>query len=223
MGPGPLRSDPPRPHQIQKEQIRSSGLWCVFEDPDADARTANIFWRREACRDVLPLAISDQSCGSDHEYFRLAGLSCRVITHRDENTNLCHVLFAQDGRFFQLEICGAVHLEDGLLLTPVLPAPALRSARILGIRRLADLMSHGYLRPSLYPPERRGPRLMRVVQALDGALAGASQRDIGIALFGLDRVEREWHHPHNYLRDHVRRAIGHGRRLMAGGYRKLLA
>jgi hypothetical protein len=191
-----------------------------FEDPNFDGRVADVFWQRQVCRHVLPLTASTRYGRSEGHHFSLTGLHCRVAIERAADR--CHILFAENGRALQVEISGDANFEDRILLTPALPPPGLRAARLLAIRRLADLMTHGHLRPSLYPPERRAARLARVLQALDGSLAGLSQRDIAIALFGEARVDRDWHHPHNYLRDHVRRAIIYGRELMEGGYRKLL-
>ena len=98
----------------------------------------------------------------------------------------------------------------------------LRRARLQAVRRLNDLMRHGSLRAVHYPREPRGARLARVIQAFDGAEAGAPQREIAVALFGRARVERDWHASHNPLRDHVRRAIARGRQLTQSGYRQFL-
>ncbi|MDE2184196.1 MAG: DUF2285 domain-containing protein [Alphaproteobacteria bacterium] len=109
-----------------------------------------------------------------------------------------------------------------MLVTPALPIRRLAPSRILGVKRLSDMITHGQLRPALYPREHRAARLARVAQALDGWLADASYREIAIALFGNSRVERDWRHPGNHLRDQVRRAIGYGRALMDGGYQRFL-
>ena len=191
-----------------------------FEDPAFDGRVADVFWQRQACRHVLPLAASTQYDSSEGHYFSLKNLHCRVAIEREADR--CHILFAESGRALQVEISGDVDFENCVLFTPVLSPPKLRATRLLAVRRLSDLMMHRCLRPSLYPPERRSARLTRVLQALDGSLAGTSHRDIGIALFGEARIDRDWHHQHNYLRDHVRRAIAYGRNLMEGGYRRLL-
>lgn len=193
----------------------------IFEDPALDARSAAVFWREDICSEVLPVAVSAQFQSCTIPRLSLEELHCRVVTLPGDKPDHCHILFSQQGRSLQLSVCGASLLDKGKLLTPVLSDPTLHTARQLGIRRLTDLLDCGCLRPSLYPAEARGIRLARVVQALDGELAGAAHREIGIALFGKARVEKEWHHPHNYLRDHVRRAISHGRDMMAG-YRRLL-
>lgn len=198
-------------------------LWPLvrFEDPALDARSAAVLWQREVCSEVLPVAISAQFQNCKIPRLSLQELHCRVITLPGDNPDHCHILFSQQGRSLQLSVCGASLLDRGSILTPMPADLTLHGMRHLGVRRLADLLDCGCLRPSLYPPEARAVRLTRVMQALDGELAGAAHREIGTALYGKERVEQEWHHPHNYLRDHVRRAIAHGRDMMFG-YKRLL-
>jgi hypothetical protein len=58
--------------------------------------------------------------------------------------------------------------------------------------------------------------------ALDGHLAGVPHRQIAIAMFGEERVARDWSDPGEHMRDAVRRAIARGLALMEGGYRMFL-
>ena len=151
----------------------------------------------------------------------LENLQCRTTVSPPDADYRRDVLLAQDGRSLQLAVFGETPLAEALLVTPVLPSLA-TDRRLRAVRRLADLVKHGWMRPFLYPRERRANRLVHVVQALDGWQADASHRDIGIALFGEARVERDWTDPRDHLRDQVRRAIRHGRDLMADGYRRFL-
>jgi len=63
---------------------------------------------------------------------------------------------------------------------------------------------------------------MRALQALDGALASASHRDIGESIFGPEAMTSRWH-ADSELRAQLRHLIRRGRALMNGGYRTLLA
>lgn len=200
-------------------------MWGLlrFENPSLDARNANVFWRMRACREVLPLAASPMRRGTEANMLRLKNLQCRATVHPFGADRRQDVLFAQDGRFLQLAVFGDTPLEEALLLTPALPSSIYRGSRLLAVRRLTDLVQHQAIRPSLYPRERRAPRLMRVAQALDGWLAKASYHDIAVALFGPARVERDWRDPREHLRDQVRRAVRYGRDLMESGYRQFLA
>jgi len=194
-----------------------------FDDPDHDALVANVFWRMTACLEVLPIATAPMRKGTAAATLNLVNLQCRTTVCPLDAEHRQDVLFAQDGRFLQLAVFGETPLAEALLLTPALPAPGYADSRLLSVRRLTDLVKHGWMRPSLYPRQQRAQRLMRVVQALDGWQAEVSHRDIGIALYGDARVERDWMHPGDNLRDQVRRAIRYGRDLMADGYKRFLS
>jgi hypothetical protein len=73
----------------------------------------------------------------------------------------------------------------------------------------------------VFPSSRSTLVHMRMLQALDGSLAGASQRDIAGALFGKEAVTRRWY-ADSELRAQVRHLIRKGRALMLGEYRRLL-
>jgi hypothetical protein len=143
------------------------------------------------------------------------------MVHPDRN-GTHHVLFAQDGRFLQLEVKGTIGLEDAQLMTDVILPPTLVAERVLALKRLTDLMAHGALRAALYPPDPRGRRLSFVIQTVDAWLAEAPYREIAIATFGARQVERDWRDPRDHLRDRIRRAVRRGRGLMTGGYREFL-
>jgi hypothetical protein len=75
---------------------------------------------------------------------------------------------------------------------------------------------------NLYPLDRRAGRFWRILQVLDGAVAGLRQREIASVVFGSERVNREWQ-VESHLRDHIRRTIAQGRQLVKCGNRRLLA
>ncbi len=179
-----------------------------------------MLWRRAACGGVLPVAALVQPSDGTSRQLDFARMQCRVTVHRDDDVQ--HVLFSDGGRSLQLEVRGVRPLDNAMLLTPALPICKLAASRLLGVKRLSDLTTHGQLRPALYPKDRRAPRLMRVAQALDGWLDEATHREIGSAVFGTARVEHDWNHPGGHMRDQVRRAIGYGRTLMDGGYQRFL-
>ncbi len=58
---------------------------------------------------------------------------------------------------------------------------------------------------------------LRALQALDGAQAGASHRDIAQTLFGLEAVVRRWH-ADGELRAQVRHLLRRAEAYMQGGY-----
>jgi hypothetical protein len=58
--------------------------------------------------------------------------------------------------------------------------------------------------------------------ALDGHLEGRSYREIAMVLYGKAAVRAYWTDDTRGLKSKVRRAVGRGKALMKGGYRKLL-
>lgn len=92
--------------------------------------------------------------------------------------------------------------------------------KILPLRRLVDLVRRGRFTVSLYPPDRRIERWIVALRVHDAIAVGASQREIGIVLFG-GRYEK-MEAASDSLRSRVRRLVADARRLGAGGYRSLM-
>lgn len=133
-----------------------------------------------------------------------------------------HLLFHDAGRSLQLAIDGASVLGPVRLLSDAILDLRYVGAHFSALEILNDLCVSGRLRARHFPPEPRGRRLRVILRALDGWLAGASYRDIAVALFGPTRVREDWADPRGHLRDRVRRAIRRGRALMRGGYLQFL-
>lgn len=153
--------------------------------------------------------------------FRLADLPIeRLVVH---HAGMQIILIIQSELTLQLNVQGADLAAPVHLFADVLPTPPMRSEQALVLAALNDLQTSGRFRSGRFPVEPRGARLRLVLQALDGSLAGASHRDIAIAIFGPDRVADSWRDPRSHLRDSVRRAISRGRMLMTGGYRQFVS
>ncbi|MEZ5831646.1 MAG: DUF2285 domain-containing protein [Dongiaceae bacterium] len=122
----------------------------------------------------------------------------------------------------QLVVAGGHVLEAPFLLTDLMAPRHPGGSRLTAMAALHGVCARRTrARPRSAEPVP-SPRLDFVLRALDGDLAGASQRQIAVALFGPRRVETEWRDPGGYIRDRVRRAIRRGRRIMTSGYLELL-
>jgi hypothetical protein len=192
-----------------------------FESPERDARSANVFWHRSLSREILPLIASKPEPA--HQYARLSldGLQCRMIVQAGRAGEQ-HILFAEDGRFFQLEVQGLPAIDTACLTTEIVFSPRLAAARVQALIRFADMVTHRHLRASLYRPERRASRWMMGLRAFDAMQAGASHRQIAGALFGETIVREDWSGRSDYLRLRVQRLLRFSERLVKGGYRHLL-
>lgn len=195
----------------------AGGECSPFADPDRNALDASIFWSPDICASVLTVR-AEPVCTDRHEpILDISKLRCRTIILRGAD-GVEHVLFANNGRSLQLVVHGATIRMPVHLLTSAISESQRIERRLHLLRRLSDLVHRGDLSPRLYPPDPRCRRLAFVLRVLDGALAGASQRDIANALFGTSRVASDWTESGGYLRDRLRRAIRRGRWLMQGGY-----
>jgi len=205
---------------MSEREPESSWPMVRLEDPRLDARHALPAWNGIACDEILPLRTGARPQEAIRTAIDFNRLRCRM-TMIEEQAGITHVLFAERGR--QLHLAVEAHPAGGTdLMTPALAPMQATIKRTLALRRLSDLAEHGELRAHLYPAETRAPRFARILQALDGALAGARHRDIAVSLFGELRVTQDWASPDNHLRDHVRRAVGQGRMMMADGFVRLL-
>lgn len=133
-----------------------------------------------------------------------------------------HVEFRDGDKALQLCVRGTSVFDPVHLMTDAIIDPHHVRARLDALADLNALLVDGRFSSRSRSDDPRGRRLRAVLQALDGWLAGASQRDIAVALFGEARVEADWRDPRDHLRDQVRRAVRRGRDLMEGGYRRLL-
>ena len=119
----------------------------------------------------------------------------------------------------------ARHLGDGDRFAYQIPAAADDRATwnaVTTFRALIPVARNGRQRPPLERPGRADFFHVRALQVLDGLAAGASQRELAIALFGSAAVARGWQ-PDCALRAQVRYLIRRARALMEGEYRSLIA
>lgn len=190
---------------------------CLYTDtPDIDARTADVFWLPAFAPAILPMHALPASAPMNANALTLRDLPCPA-TMLVAADGVQHVLLRAEGQNIQLAISGANVLEPVHLLAHFEFGGKDLCHQVEAFQQLNALIAGG---PS--PVKHETTRLRQVLQALDGSLAGASHREIAIALFGIERVEADWNDPRQNMRDRVRRAINRGRHFMNGGYRKFL-
>ncbi len=134
-----------------------------------------------------------------------------------------HVLVREGPRNLQFVADGASMLGPVRLLTNALVDARILRQRLVALEALNAVVQEGRLPAGLYPADPRSRRLRHVLQALDGWRAGETYRQIGMALFGEERVRSDWSDARHHLFDRVRRAVHRGRSLMTGEYRRFLA
>ncbi|MAS15471.1 MAG: hypothetical protein CMH69_19515 [Nitratireductor sp.] len=200
----------------------------VIECPDADCFTRwgaccclidgqpVLCWSPERNPLVLELDAVAAAC-------REAGFDCKdcpllkaVMRMGAEDQ---HVLFSDGARHLQLALSGADVLDGPLLLRCTLCGIEEFETKAILLRHLCGLYRHRRFLACLYPVERRARRWAEMLRAWDGADAGASQRDIAAVLFGERAATESWD---DLYRTRIQRLLRGARRMVEGGYLKLL-
>lgn len=96
------------------------------------------------------------------------------------------------------------------------------SPKLRTLARLEALHRLGRFPRSLFPQETGALKWARALQAYDGMVAGASQREIAVALEGESFVRDEWNGRSDFLRARVQRLLQLGRKMVNGGYKTIL-
>lgn len=210
---------------------QSWGL-AQLEDPDLDARRAHPVWD-DRMPALLHIYAIDAPAGETAELGldlwripgekRLAALPAGYALQVRDATGTVHFLRARLGPGVldgQPALC-TVPLDTRLHAQAALLAE--HAAHFAPRRAAASGQVHPALR-HVYPPVHAVTQAslhhLHALQALDGALAGASQRHIAEALYGAERMRTCWH-ADSALRAQVRHSLARGYALMRGGYRQL--
>lgn len=191
-----------------EEVARPWGLQFVA-DPNLPAQVADVFWRPEVAPAlVVTLEPSFSPAASP---LRLGG-------------NVALQRRGSDGLHLKLRSGLQAVVREGDLTTPlavVLPISAQFSAGLRAARGLHRAMAGAPAPLDDLTPQQQ-LRLERTLIALDGAASQRSYRDIANQVFGPARVASEsW--KTSTVRDAAIRLVRAGRRLMDGGYLRLLA
>lgn len=189
-----------------------------LENPERDARDAQPDWLPDP--DNLVLVLPDTDTSNEAQPFRL----WLVPGHKRLTYDGKRLLLTSNhfGRMLRMAI--SLALEDGMAYAYAVRAGVNLRERwraIETVLAMLDTVDEDRTALARSRPGRAPMLHMRTLQALDGTLAGASQREIAQALFGATTVAQRWHDDSD-LRAQVRRLIRRGQAFMGGAYRQLL-
>jgi hypothetical protein len=190
----------------------------VLEDPSSDARDVRPTWLSDPERLVQLCPLAETCAEQDgFDLWQLPGH--KHLTHDGDRLVLTCELA---GHVLRGAIPAA--LGDGMPYAYAVLAGSRLGERwraVEGDIALWETMGTGRWAVAYERPGRAALLHLRALQALDGTLAGASQREIAEVLFGRSTVATRWSEDSD-LRAQVRRLIQRGRVLMRGGYRRLV-
>ena len=191
----------------RRRQPDAAGHWGLrlLEDPALDARDAHPAWFPD--HDAVVQLYPDADPPPDADVFdvwRIPGH--KQLIHDGKGLAL---IARSPGHCLRFAL--APGLEDGMAV-----AYAQRSGTAAPVRGHARGATFAATTPR---PTPSALLELHTLQALDATLAGASLREVGEGLFGMDAVA-DWYSDGG-LRSKVRRLVRRGDALMRGGYRRL--
>lgn len=207
-------------YSYDRDCIAKRWQLASLEDPGKDARVVQPLWRPEPDLVVRLTADAGIDAGEAARFslWAIAGRKALVYDGR----GLVLLVFL-DGRVVRIAI--ARNVSDGEAFAYVVPAGIRAQARWNAVAASRSLLE-GTRIPKTSVVQTRPDRValahMRSLQALDGSLAEASQREIASAIFGRSHVDDKWH-ADSELRAQTRHLIRRGHVLMRGGYGRLVA
>lgn len=201
--------------------IRSSGGCTFAEDPDRAAPAARIIWHADLDPGTIAVAAvpADPAHPDSLRLDRIAQWLAIAVDPAGQE----HVVLSDGWRHIRLDVEeGRLTGEDAVVLQYRLQGLVSAEARLLPLRRLLALCRNRRFARSLFPVEPGIDRWIDMLRVHDAVADGASQREIGEALFGKDRVSRDWNAASDSLRSRVRRLVRDGHDMAHGGYRQLM-
>ena len=199
---------------------RWPGGFTFAEDPAIAAPQARLIWHADLDPGTLAVEARPAARG-DPNAIDPAKLRVWLIAVADKD-GCEHAVISDGWRHIRFDVEAGTLSAGPVILHYRIEGSLWARPKLLPLMRLVEFSLHRQFRRSLYPPDPRIARWLAALQVHDGLTAGASQREIGEALYGIERVTAEWDGASDSLRSRVRRLAGEARRLARGGYRFLM-
>lgn len=201
---------------------RKPGDCYPFAAPDQKAPYAPVVWAEHAVRHKLTAKVHRTAALPDRE-FDVRHLSLTAHLHLDA-LGRQHLILKGENSQVVLHISGPLVSVGSVHIRLLVDGLRHLDHDINSLSAFSQLL-HGIGRSAIL--DRPGPvesiKLRDALIALDGERAGATRREIAAVIYGADRVSDEWNEPTGRLKAVIKRDVLRGRRLVAGGYRQLVA
>ncbi len=169
---------------------RSSGGFTFAEHPGLEAPSARIIWHAHLDPGTIPVSAlpADPADPDSLCLDRIAPLLAVAI----DGDGREHAVLSDGWHHVRLDIeDGRLMGEKAVLLRYRLQGLASVEAKLVPLRRFLDLCRHRRFSRSLFPRDPGIDRGIAMLRVHDALAEGASQREIGVALFGEERVARD--------------------------------
>jgi len=198
--------------------------------PGIEARQAIVMWIPEWCPKVARMyAICGCRSLARRATFDLYTAKCKAINLIAAD-GVQHVLFQEEGRSFQLKVCGAPLVEPVYLFAEAAGIKGDEQNYLWASRCFEHLRQTGRLPLERFTPYARSLRMSEMLHAyrlnktyrLNRPQSGSIIHSVAVGLYGRDKVGQLQLNPHSGLRDHVRNTIDAAEKFVAWKYRELL-
>jgi hypothetical protein len=193
---------------------------CIFaENPDLPAADALVAWCDRLDPSCAKITAARTQKG-ELAFWLDRALACASVVV--DQVGIEHVIIGDAASRVALDV-----VSGSLLDGPAIIGVRLDNAHyaVRQLRTVQNLFRHHSGVQSAKPISRRCKSNDRIVAALrvaDARNAGASHRDVAIALFGTERVGTDWNATSDSMRSKIRRLVGLADTYAAGGWRRLL-
>ena len=204
-----------------RSTIPRNGGFTFAECPDLAAPEARIIWRADLDPGTLNVAATP-TVARDPDGVDPRALAPWLTIAADAG-GVEHAVLSDGWHHIRLDLdSGTLAGDAPVVLSYRLRGLAGAVAKILPLSRLLHLCRYRRFAASLFPKDRRIERWLELLRVHDALADGASHREIACALFGEERVAREWSGTSDSLRSRTRRMIRDETVMSQGGYRTLL-
>lgn len=180
-----------------------------------------MLWHADIDPFVLPVR-AVPAIGADPDAFDLGRLAPWATIVRDRLGHE-HLALSDGWRRIRIDVVeGTLLAHRPARLDYLLSGLSHVEAPVLALRRMLALWRTGRFARLLFPDEPGLPRRLETLRVGDAIAAGASYREMAIALYGEGVVREEWRGRSDFLMSRVRRRAAEARAMTAGGWRALL-
>lgn len=186
-------------------------------DPSQSWQDVSILWSSAvdpSVLEVMALAPAD----SMRPAFNLRRCGAKaVIVHGSDRE---HVLIRANGEAVRLDVLSGSLADGPVALLHHLAGTEAIEPTLAALRRFMAFCRGESLLTARRSSRQRLSGHLLVLRVHDALVQGASIRDVGVMLFGSERVRQEW--AGEALKSQCRRLIARSREMAAGGYKSLL-
>jgi hypothetical protein len=186
------------------------------EAPDIDGAHGRLMW--SAGVDPFVLKVEARCTGVGFDLQRVAQFATVAIDEQSHE----HVVLSNGKQRIRIDIEDGTMLQGPVSLKIICHTPVDAPTAMSTLSRASLLWRLDRMPKTEQKADQKMQRLIAALRVYDALASGASRQNIARALFGDDRVAKEWNSTSDAMRSTVKRLVRLSQHLAAGGYRDLM-